>query len=187
MAGRLRHQTAIVNEDVSIFTSSRRWLKAKVPMKNRAWPSSGCAVSALLLLLVGIALCARAQTDQWQKHMKAGAKHLGESDYAKFWDGYLYRGSSYQPSPSDFVKAERQFLAALSEAQKFPAGDLRTAETLGNLANVYAEEARFAQIQAQYLPPQKKRGAATRASSRFAEAEKAGNQAVAAMQAAVGA
>jgi tetratricopeptide (TPR) repeat protein len=155
-------------------------------MKNRAWPSPGCAVSALLLLLVGTALCARAQTDQWQKHMKAGAKHLGESDYAKFWDGYLYHGISYLPSPSDYVKAERQFLAALPEAQQFPAGDLRTAETLGNLANVYAEEGRFAQMQAQYLPLRKKRAAATRASSKFAEAEKAGNQAVAAMQAAVG-
>ena len=155
-------------------------------MKNRAWPSPGCAVSALLLLLVGTALCARAQTDQWQKHMKAGAKHLGESDYAKFWDEYLYHGFSYLPSPSDYVKAERQFLAALSEAQKFPAGDLRTAETLGNLANVYAKEGRFAQMQAQYLPLRKKRVAATRASSKFAEAEKAGNQAVAAMQAAVG-
>ena len=84
-------------------------------MKNRAWPSPGCAVSALLLLLVGTALC-RALRRTNGKHMKAGAKHLGKSHYAKFWDEYLYQLFSYLPSPSDYVKAERQFLAALSEA-----------------------------------------------------------------------
>ena len=46
------------------------------------------------------------------------------------------------PNPQ-FAKAEKEYLAALAQTQSFPAGDIRTAETLDALATVYMEEGKY--------------------------------------------
>ncbi len=94
---------------------------------------------ALISFLVPAAPCLWAQADQWEKHMKSGDKAYSGGMYQKY---YIESGAAW-PNPQ-FAKAEKEYLAALAQAQSFPAGDLRTGETLGDLATVYMEEVRYA-------------------------------------------
>jgi tetratricopeptide (TPR) repeat protein len=94
---------------------------------------------ALIFFLVPAASSSRAPGDQWDKHMKAGDKAYSGGIYQKY---YIESGLAW-PNPQ-FAKAEKEYLAALAQAQSFPAGDLRTAKTLGALATVYMEEGRYA-------------------------------------------
>jgi tetratricopeptide (TPR) repeat protein len=111
---------------------------------------------ALMLISLGVPATPSlwAQENQWDKLMKAGGKAARDGMKEK----YFHAWGDARPYPH-FVKAEEEFLAALAQTQTFPAGDLRTAETLGALATVYSEE------------------------GKFAEAENRGNQAIAIMDA----
>jgi tetratricopeptide (TPR) repeat protein len=87
-----------------------------------------------------------AQDKEWDKHMKEGGKAYARGMSKK----YYWADSSSQTSLAgapEFAKAEREFLAALALAQSFPAGDVRTADTLGRLASTYAEERKFAEAE----------------------------------------
>ncbi len=101
-----------------------------------------------------------AQADQWDKHMKAGSKAYGHGMNEKYFHSFF--GANSPPALRDFAKAEQEFLAALAQTKTFPAGDLRAAETLGDLASVYSQE------------------------GKFAEAESRGNQAIAIIEASAG-
>jgi len=59
------------------------------------------------------------------------------------WDKYIKAGDKAEQGVYGSQKAEKQYEAALEETKKFPANDLRTAETLGKLANIYMERNRF--------------------------------------------
>jgi tetratricopeptide (TPR) repeat protein len=113
----------------------------------------------LLLALISFSVPAApsmwAQEEQWDKHMKAGGKAYNDGMKQKYLHGWGDAGPN-----SQFAKAEEEFLAALGQTQTFPAGDIRTAETLGALATVYMEE------------------------GKYADAESKGNQAIALMDAA---
>lgn len=83
-----------------------------------------------------------AQDKQWDKHMKAGAKEYARGISKK----YYWLDVSSQTTlagAAEFAKAEREFLAALAVTQSFPVGDVRTADTLGRLADTYSQERRF--------------------------------------------
>jgi tetratricopeptide (TPR) repeat protein len=104
--------------------------------------SRGSLVLALISLFVGAPPSLRAQEDQWDKHMKAGRKEFVQGMREK----YFHAWGDARPYPS-FGKAEEEFLAALAAAQAFPAGDLRIAATLGELADAYSEEGKFAEAE----------------------------------------
>jgi tetratricopeptide (TPR) repeat protein len=110
---------------------------------------------ALISFLVPAAPSLWAQEDQWDKDMKAGSKAFTDGMKQKYFHGWGNAG----PNPQ-FAKAEEEFLAALAQTRSFPAGDMRTANTLGALATVYMEE------------------------GKYADAENRGNQAIALMEAA---
>ena len=124
-------------------------------MATHASPARVFLPLALISFLALPAPCLWAQEDQWDKHMKAGGKAYTEGMKQKYFHGWGNAG----PNPQ-FAKAEGEFLAALAQAENFPAGDIRTAETLGTLASVYMEE------------------------GKYADAESKGNQAIAMMEAA---
>ena len=125
-------------------------------MANHASAAKVSLTLALISFLVPAAPSLWAQADQWEKHMKSGSKAYSGGMYQKY---YIESGFAW-PNPQ-FVKAEKEYLAALAQTQSFPAGDLRTGETLGDLATVYMEE------------------------GRYADAESKGNQAIAIIAAAV--
>ena len=93
---------------------------------------------ALLSIFVSAAPSLWAQADQWEKLMKSGSKAYSGGMNQKYMHGWGNAG----PNPQ-FAKAEQEFLAALALAQSFPAGDIRTAETLGAMASVYMEEGKY--------------------------------------------
>jgi tetratricopeptide (TPR) repeat protein len=118
---------------------------------------NGCRVAfvfALISLLTVTAPSSLAQAYQWNKHIKAGRSDFSGGISEK----YSHAWGEARDYPH-FVKAEQELLAALSDTQAFPPGDLRTAETLGDLASTFSEE------------------------GKFAEAESRGNQAIAIMEA----
>jgi tetratricopeptide (TPR) repeat protein len=93
---------------------------------------------ALISLLIPAAPSLGAQADQWDQHMKSGRKAYSGGMNQKYFHGWGNAG----PNPQ-FAKAEEEFLAALAQTHSFPAGDIRTAETLGALASVYMEEGKY--------------------------------------------
>ena len=94
---------------------------------------------ALLFVLLYLAPSLHAQADQWEKHMKSGTKAYDDGMKQKYFHGW----GNAAPNPQ-FAKAEQEFLAALAQADTFPAGDMSKARTLGALATVYMEEGKFA-------------------------------------------
>jgi len=88
------------------------------------WFSARFCLALALSCLVSPALW--AQEKGWENHMKAGSK----------------ASMSFR-----FAKAEKEFQAALAETQTFPPTDLRTAETLSKLANLYTKEQRFTEAE----------------------------------------
>jgi Tetratricopeptide repeat len=109
---------------------------------TRAQTSRVSLVLALFFLFVAAAPGLWAQEDQWDKHMKAGRKDFSQGMSEKYFHGW----GDARPYPS-FGKAEEEFLAALAAAQAFPAGDLRIAATLGELADAYSQEGKFAEAE----------------------------------------
>jgi hypothetical protein len=100
------------------------------------------------------------QADEWDKHMKEAQKAYGAAFNKKY-----YWPDNRHNTPDElaqFAKAEQELKAALDLTQSFPAGDRRTADTLGELAEVYGEQ------------------------DRFADAEKTGNLAITLLEKAVG-
>lgn len=97
---------------------------------------------ALFSLFVAAVPSLWAQADQWDKHMRAGRKDFSQG----LGEKYFHAWGDARPYPS-FGKAEEEFLAALAAAQAFPAGDLRIATTLGELADAYSEEGKFAEAE----------------------------------------
>lgn len=93
---------------------------------------------ALISIFVPAAPSVWAEADQWEKHMKSGSKAYSGGMSQKYFHGW----GNAAPNPQ-FAKAEEEFLAALAQSQSFPAGDIRTAETLGALASVYMEEGKY--------------------------------------------
>jgi tetratricopeptide (TPR) repeat protein len=93
---------------------------------------------ALISIFVPAAPSLWAQADQWEKHMKSGSKAYSGGINQKYFHGW----GNAAPNP-EFAKAEEEFLAALAQTQSFPAGDIRTAQTLGSLASVYMEEGKY--------------------------------------------
>ena len=107
-------------------------------------PSASRACLALVLssLLVLATPALWAQDKEWEKHMKEGGKAYAKGMSKKYyWPGYA--SQTNLSGASEFAKAEREFLDALGRAQSFPAGDVRTADTLGRLACTYCEERKF--------------------------------------------
>jgi tetratricopeptide (TPR) repeat protein len=98
---------------------------------------------ALLSILLPTATTLRAQTDQWDKHMKSGTKAYDDGMKQKYFHGWGNAGTNPQ-----FAKAEQEFLAALAQTDALPAGDLSKARTLGALASVYMEEGKFSDAEA---------------------------------------
>lgn len=97
---------------------------------------------ALVLALLSFLLTTpslHAQTDQWDKHMKSGAKAYDDGMKQKYFHGW----GNATPNPQ-FAKAEEEFLAALAQTDALPPGDMSKARTLGALASVYMEEGKFA-------------------------------------------
>lgn len=80
------------------------------------------------LLLTTLAVVAPAAAD-WSEHTRAG---------------------EWAFSRGDRDRAEREFKAALDEAQKMPQGDRRLEESLDNLARLYEHETRYAEAQPLY-------------------------------------
>jgi Tetratricopeptide repeat len=103
------------------------------PSAARVW-----LTLTLISIFVAAASSLWAQADQWEKLMKLGSKAYSGGMSQKYFHGW---GNS-APNPQ-FAKAEVEFLAALAQTQSFPAGDIRTAETLGALASVYMEEGKY--------------------------------------------
>ncbi|WP_058189549.1 tetratricopeptide repeat protein [Terracidiphilus gabretensis] len=81
---------------------------------------------AFILFLALTPISVWPQAADWDAHMKAGEKALQSLNNAK---------------------AEKEFQAAVVQAQSFPAPDLRTAQTLGKLAEVYSRESKSAQAE----------------------------------------
>lgn len=107
-------------------------------MATRASTVKPPLILTLISCLVLAAPCLWAQADQWEKHMKSGGKAYAGGMDQKYFHGWGDAG----PSPQ-FAKAEEEFLAALEQTKTFPAGDIRTAETLDALAIVYMEEGKY--------------------------------------------
>lgn len=93
-----------------------------------------------LLVLAAPSLCDPG--DEWDKSMKAGRKAYADGMTEK----YIRLWGDPRPYPQ-FEKAEAEFLAALAQAQTFPAGDLRKAATLSELAGAYMEEGKFGEAE----------------------------------------
>ena len=96
-------------------------------------------MSSLLILAIPAAW---AQEKEWEKHMKEGGKAYAKGMSKKYYWGGFTSQTNLAGAP-EFAKAEREFLDALALAQSFPAGDVRTADTLGRLADTYSEERKF--------------------------------------------
>jgi tetratricopeptide (TPR) repeat protein len=83
---------------------------------------------ALFVLVVGSLLYLKSvlypPVPPWEKHHQAGLT--------------AYRGKHYS-------EAEKQFKAALTEAEKLPAGDWRLTLSLSNLAEVYRFQSKYSQ------------------------------------------
>jgi tetratricopeptide (TPR) repeat protein len=103
------------------------------PSTARVWLSL-----TLISIFVPAASSLWAQADQWEKLMKSGGKAYSGGMSQKYFHGW----GDAAPNPQ-FAKAEEEFLAALAQTESFPAGDMRTAETLGALASVYTEEGKY--------------------------------------------
>ncbi len=103
------------------------------PSAARVW-----LTLTLIPVFVAAASSLWAQADQWEKLMKSGSKAYSGGMSQKYFHGW----GNAAPNPQ-FAKAEAEFLAALAQTQSFPAGDIRTAETLGALAGVYMEEGKY--------------------------------------------
>jgi tetratricopeptide (TPR) repeat protein len=112
---------------------------------------------ALTCLVVAAASRLWAQGEPWDKAMKQAEKAYSEGLQEKY-SRSLFAVNSPKVL-NYFAKSETEFLAALAETRKFPAGDARTTRTLGELADVYLEE------------------------QNFVDAEKVGNQSVSNMEA----
>jgi tetratricopeptide (TPR) repeat protein len=110
-------------------------------MTHASASKSSLALASIFLFLAATPP-SWAQADQWEKHMKAGRKEYAEGMNEK----YIHAWGNTGPYPH-FTKAEEEFLAALSQAQTFLAGDLRIATTLGELADAYSEEGKFAEAE----------------------------------------
>ncbi len=124
-------------------------------MPTHSWAARVWVILALISIFVPAAPLLWAQADQWEKLMKSGSKAYSGGMSQKYFHGW----GDAAPNPQ-FAKAEEEFLAALAQTQSFPAGDIRTARTLGALASVYMEE------------------------GKYEDAESKGNQAIAIMEAA---
>jgi tetratricopeptide (TPR) repeat protein len=111
-------------------------------MMTRSRTFKNSLVLAMVSLFVAAAPSSWAQEDQWDKHVKAGRKDFAQGMREKYFHGW----GDARPYPS-FGKAQEEFLAALAAAQAFPAGDLRIAATLGELADAYSEEGKFAEAE----------------------------------------
>jgi tetratricopeptide (TPR) repeat protein len=105
---------------------------------TRAWTTRASLLLTLISIFVPAAPCVWAQAEQWESHIKSGRKAYGSGMDQKYFHGWGNVG----PNPH-FTKAEEEFLAALAQTQSFPAGDLRTPETLDALASVYMEEGKY--------------------------------------------
>jgi len=81
---------------------------------------------ALCFLLVQAKPALWAQDKEWDEHMKAGNKAF-----------MLFKDK----------KAEKEYHAALARTQAFPLTDLRTAETLSKLAQLYTREHKFSEAE----------------------------------------
>ena len=86
-------------------------------------------VCLLVLGVVCVASCTMAQDTAWEKYMKAGEEACQRAQYAE---------------------AEKQFLAALQEAEKFGPKDSRLATSLNNLALLYDAQGQYAQAEPLY-------------------------------------
>ena len=85
--------------------------------------------SFTLSVLAVLWLCstsAFAQVEQWQSHMDAGVKTYQQGNYPE---------------------AEKQFTAAVKEAEGFGPQDLRLATTLNNLALLYKAQGKYAEAE----------------------------------------
>jgi len=96
-------------------------------------------MGALLILAIPAAC---AQQTEWDNHMKEGGEAYAKG-MSKKYPGSGFTSQTNLAGAPEFAKAEREFLDALALAQSFPAGDVRTADTLGRLADTYAEERKF--------------------------------------------
>ena len=85
-------------------------------------------VRSLLHSFVGVLwpAAALAQVEQWQSYMDAGV------------EAYLQ---------GDYTEAEKQFAAALKEAEQFAPKDPRLATGLNSLAEVYRTEGKYAEAE----------------------------------------
>ena len=117
-----------------------------VPRLHRLCNRVSLPLALLFFLAQAVpALC--AQDKERDKHMKegAGAYTKGISKECPAGD---FTGQTNLASAPEFAKAKREFLDALALAQSFPAGDVRTADTLGRLADTYAEDRKFEEAEA---------------------------------------
>ena len=80
----------------------------------------------LLLGILCLASFAVAQEPAWEKYTKAGTEAYQRGQYAE---------------------AEKQFVAALKEAEKFGAQDPRLATSLNNLATLYINQGKYAEAE----------------------------------------
>ena len=87
-------------------------------------------ISWLLPGILCLAAFAVAQDNAWQKYIMAGNK--------------AYRSGQY-------AKAEKQWVAALKEAEKFGQEDPRLATSLNNLAALYQAQSKYAKAEPLYL------------------------------------
>jgi len=77
---------------------------------------------------------------------ESGRKRIRQGDVEEILKKYYWLDVSSQTTlagAAEFAKAEREFPAALAVTQSFPVGDVRTAGTLGRLADTYSQERRF--------------------------------------------
>lgn len=88
------------------------------------------SVRSLILPLLAVLwlwpAAALAQVEQWQSYMDAGV------------EAYLQ---------GDYTEAEKQFAAALKEAEQFAPKDPRLATGLNSLAEVYRTEGKYAEAE----------------------------------------
>ena len=121
----------------AIGDSPRRMQRPPTSFYPRIWWAR--VMSTLLILAIPAAW---AQGKEWEKHMNEGGKAYAKGmSKRSHWGGFT--SQTNLAGATDFAKAEREFLDALTQAQSFPAGDVRTADTLGRLADTYSEERRF--------------------------------------------
>jgi hypothetical protein len=82
--------------------------------------------------------------DAWKKALKGQVQAL----LATMTLGGGITSQTNLTGAPGFAKAEREFLDALALAQSFRAGDVRTADTPGRMADTYAEERNFDEAEA---------------------------------------